>query len=99
MNKQCELCGAEDSNGCPLLKQSSGKQTRLASMVEAVVNTGVGMVLAMWATTLICSAYSIPMSWTNNFIITFWMTVLSIVRSYVIRRAWNAEFWKRRARR
>lgn len=40
-------------------------------MVEAVVNTGVGMVLAMWATALICWAYSIPMSWTNNFIITF----------------------------
>jgi hypothetical protein len=99
MNKQCEVCGVQDSKDCPLLKQSAHSQSRLASMVEAVVNTGVGMVLAMWATALICWAYSIPMSWTNNFIITFWMTVISIVRSYVIRRAWNAEFWKRWARR
>lgn len=74
-------------------------QSKRASFVEAVVNTALGLVIAMFATAGICKVYGIPMSWTNNFIITFWMTVISIVRSYVIRRAWNAEFWKRWSRR
>lgn len=59
-------------------------------MVEAVVNTAVGLVIAMLATAAICKAYGIPMSWENNFILTFWMTVISIIRSYVIRRLFNA---------
>jgi len=64
-------------------------------MVEAVVNTVVGLVIAMVATAAICKAYSIPMTWENNFIITFWMTVLSVLRSYVIRRMFNAQ-WRPR---
>lgn len=64
-------------------------QSKSMSMVEAVVNTVVGLVIAMVATAAICKAYGIPMTWENNFIITFWMTVLSIVRSYLLRRIFN----------
>lgn len=70
-------------------------QSKLMSMVEAVVNTAVGLVVAMLATAAICKAYSIPMSWENNVIITFWMTVISVVRSYVLRRIFNAQ-WRPR---
>ena len=59
------------------------------SMVEAVVNTVVGLVISMVATAAICKAYGIPMTWENNFIITFWMTVLSVLRSYILRRMFN----------
>lgn len=69
-------------------------QSKLASLAEAVVNTAIGLFIAMFATALICKAYGIPMSWTNNFIITFWMTVLSVLRSYILRRLFNSEFWK-----
>jgi hypothetical protein len=47
----------------------------------------------MVATAAICKAYGIPMTWENNFIITFWMTVISIVRSYLLRRLFNGG-WK-----
>lgn len=69
------------------------RQSRMASLAEAVVNTVVGLAIAMWATAAICWLHDIPMTWTNNFIITSWMTAISVGRSYLIRRAWNAEFW------
>ena len=59
-----------------------------------MVNTVAGLLIAMWATAAICWLHNIPMSWTNNFIITSWMTAISVARSYALRRAWNAEFWK-----
>lgn len=70
-------------------------QSKLGSLAEAVVNTAIGLLVAMFATAGICKLYGIPMSWENNFIITFWMTVISIARSYIIRRAWNSQFWRR----
>lgn len=65
-------------------------QSKAMSLLEAVVNTVVGLGVAMVATAAICKAYNIPMTWENNFIITFWMTVISIVRSYLLRRLFNA---------
>jgi len=72
-------------------------QSKSMSMVEAVVNTVVGLGVAMVATAAICKAYGIPMTWENNFIITFWMTVLSVLRSYLLRRLFNAQ-WRLRLR-
>lgn len=72
-------------------------QSRAMSLLESVVNTVVGLGVAMVATAAICEAYGIPMTWENNFIITFWMTVLSVLRSYVIRRMFNAD-WRPRLR-
>ena len=69
-------------------------QSKEMSMVEAVVNTVVGLGVAMVATAAICKAYGIPMTWENNFIITFWMTVISIARSYLLRRIFNMG-WRR----
>lgn len=64
-------------------------QSKAMSLLEAVVNTVVGLGVAMVTTAAICKAYGIPMTWENNFIITFWMTVISIVRSYLLRRMFN----------
>lgn len=70
-------------------------QSKLASLTEAVVNTGVGLLIAFSAQWLICWFYSIPLSASDNAIIVGWMTVISVVRSYIIRRAWNSEFWRK----
>ena len=69
-------------------------QSKTMSLLEAVVNTIVGLIVAMIATAAICKAYGIPMTWENNFIITFWMTVISIARSYLLRRIFNMG-WRR----
>ena len=70
-------------------------QSRCASLAEAVVNTLVGLTIASTFQMLICVVYDIPMTWEHNLIITAWMTVLSVARGYVLRRLWNAEWWKR----
>ena len=72
-------------------------QSKAMSLLEAVVNTVVGLGVAMIATAAICKAYGIPMTWENNFIITFWMTVISVIRSYLLRRVFNIG-WKARAK-
>lgn len=74
--------------------QEQNGQSRLSSFMEAMFSTLIGLIIAMGATFLICWAYTIPMTWTNNFTLAFWMTVVSIARQYVIRRMWNSEFWK-----
>ena len=70
-------------------------QSKFMSFIEALVNTAVGLGVAMVAIAAICKAYGIPMTWENNFIITFWMTVLSVLRSYLLRRLFNAQ-WRPR---
>lgn len=64
-------------------------QSKRHSLAEAVVNTAVGFVIAWTAQMLICWVYGIPLSGSDNAIITFWMTIISIIRSYVIRRIFN----------
>ncbi len=71
------------------------RQSKLASAVEAVVNTLVGLLIAFVAQWIICWVYDIPLSASDNFTIVMWMTVISVIRSYIIRRAWNSEFWRR----
>lgn len=64
-------------------------QSKRGSAVEAVVNTFVGLTIAFFAQWLICLAYGIKLTPHDNAIIVFWMTVLSILRSYFVRRMFN----------
>lgn len=64
-------------------------QSKVASLLESVVNTLLGMVLAFFAQWLIIWFYEIPLNHTQNLIIVFWMTVLSVLRSYAVRRIAN----------
>lgn len=110
IDKHCSLCGAQGHTApnCPWVKrvdawlpkaehtQALRRQSKVASLAEAVVNTFVGLLIAFVAQAFICWAYDIPLSAHQNFVIVSWMTVISVARSYVLRRAWNAEFWKRR---
>ena len=96
---QCEHCDNPFRTWLDVLKIEYGlwrRQSKLASAAEAVVNTGVGVLIAFAAQWLICWAYNIPLSASDNAIIVGWMTGISVIRSYVIRRAWNSEFWKSR---
>lgn len=69
-------------------------QSKKASFVEAVVNTAIGLLIAFVAQLAITWAYSIPLSHTDNAIIVFWMTVLSIARGYVVRRMFERRAWR-----
>ena len=64
-------------------------QTKKASLSEAVVNTAVGFLIAWAAQALICWVYSIPLTAEQNAVIVFWMTVISVLRNYFVRRFFN----------
>ncbi len=64
-------------------------QTRLGSFIESVVNIGIGFFVALAGQLVIFPMYGIETNFHTNFQIALWFTVLSIARSYVIRRWFN----------
>ena len=65
-------------------------QTRLSSLVEAVINTAIGFVISLALTAIVLPAYGHHVSLAQNLQITSIFTLASIVRSYVLRRWFNA---------
>jgi hypothetical protein len=51
----------------------------------------VGLV-AQW---VLFPIYDIHVSYETDLWLVFWFTVVSFIRSYVMRRLWNSEWWKR----
>lgn len=64
-------------------------QTRLGSFVEAWINIFVGAGLAFAANILWSEWWGIKISHSQNFKIVVLMTVISFVRSYLLRRFFN----------
>ncbi len=71
-------------------------QSRLESLIEASINIGSGFIvsLLLW-TFVIVPVWNLPVNMSQNLIITGLFTVLSIVRSYIWRRFFNAGLHKR----
>jgi hypothetical protein len=69
-------------------------QSRRASMVEAATSTVVGLIVA-----LLMNVWLLRYHYTddprNHIVgITTWMTFVSVIRGYVLRRLFNTEFWR-----
>lgn len=64
-------------------------QSRKHSGLEAAANTAVGFVLSVALGQMIFPAFGAAISLKQNFVITAAFTVLSFVRSYLVRRAFN----------
>lgn len=64
-------------------------QHRIDSLMEAVTNTAVGFVISLITWHFIAIAMNIPVTMSENLIITSIFTVVSIIRSYILRRIFN----------
>ena len=64
-------------------------QTKLGSFVEALANTLVGLVFAFVAQAAMFALSGIQATATQNLIVVIGMTVVSVVRTYIIRRLFN----------
>lgn len=64
-------------------------QSRRASLVEALINILIGYGVALASQFLIFPLYGIHVDLKTNIYIGLWFTLVSLVRSYVIRRAFN----------
>ena len=64
-------------------------QTRAGSLVETIVNVAVGFVLSLCLQMFLAWWYGLKTSVAVDLQICLWFTVLSLARSYVLRRAFN----------
>lgn len=65
-------------------------QTRLTSFVESWVNVFVGFWINFFANLLILPLFGFHISLANNFLMGVLYTVISVGRSYCIRRWFNS---------
>lgn len=64
-------------------------QTRIQSAVESVANVVVGYGVALASQLLVFPMFGIHIPFSSNLAIGAWFTVISLVRSYVLRRWFN----------
>ena len=69
-------------------------QTKLQTLVESVANVAIGYLVALAAQLMIFPLLGIAVSLSQNLVIGAFFTVVSIARSYCVRRAFN---WLHRA--
>lgn len=69
-------------------------QTRLGSLIEAVMNVAIGFSISFSAQLLLFPLYGIHASMTTNLWLGAWFTAISIARSYIIRRWFNGMLHK-----
>lgn len=64
-------------------------QSRLGSMIEAVANVAVGYGVAVGAQVIVFPWFGIHASLADNMLIGGVFTVVSLARSYILRRVFN----------
>ena len=65
-------------------------QTRLGSLIEAVMNTAIGFGINFCANLIILPLFGFNVSLAQNFFIGVLYTAISVARSYAVRRWFNA---------
>lgn len=71
-------------------------QTRLSSFVEAWFNVAIGYLVAVAANAIVLPAFGYDVSLGDAFGIAVVFTLISLARSYVLRRVFNAMKWGNR---
>ena len=66
------------------------KQSRLMSMVESLANVLVGYVVAVLTQVVVFPLFGLAVTVTENLLIGLIFTAVSIVRSYALRRGFEA---------
>jgi len=64
-------------------------QRKKYSLIESVTNTGVGFIVSIIIQLIVYPIMNIPVTISQNVIITIIFTLASILRGYVIRRIFN----------
>ncbi len=65
-------------------------QTRLGSLIESLMNIVIGYGVALLSQLVVFPQFGIHVPFSTNLWIGAWFTVISLVRSYIIRRWFNA---------
>jgi len=66
-------------------------QTRWHSLIESCTNVVVGYLVAVGSQIVIFPVFDVSVALVDNFLIGIWFTVVSIIRSYLVRRWFTAK--------
>jgi hypothetical protein len=64
-------------------------QSRKASLIEAAANIAIGFGVALVSQLIIFPLYGVHVPLSTDLAITAWFTLISLVRSYALRRLFN----------
>lgn len=64
-------------------------QSKIGSFIESLINILIGFGIALGSQMLIFPLYGVHLPVHDNIMITVWFTLISIVRSYTLRRVFN----------
>ena len=64
-------------------------QSRLASFIEALTNVAIGFLISLVGQVVVSHWYNLPLNFAQNMQIVLFFTVLSVIRSYMLRRLFN----------
>jgi len=65
------------------------QQTKIGSLIESLMNIAIGYSVAIISQILVFPMFDIHVPLSTNLWIGAWFTLISLVRSYVIRRWFN----------
>lgn len=69
---------------------TNSSQSRLSSFIEALTNVAIGYGVALLSQLAVFPLFGIHIPLSSNLWIGAWFTVISLVRSYIVRRWFNA---------
>jgi len=64
-------------------------QTKLDSFIESITNILIGYIFAIISQLLIFPLFDINIPFSDNLLIGIYFTLISLIRSYLIRRYFN----------
>lgn len=71
-------------------KNNTMKQSKKHSALESITNVVVGLVVSIITQMILYTILNIPVSFSQNLIITGVFFIISFVRGYLIRRFFNS---------
>ncbi|MCK1742198.1 hypothetical protein IVA80_15340 [Bradyrhizobium sp. 139] len=66
------------------------KQTRRASLIETILNTAIGYLIAVTTQIIVLPWFGVHLPIASNFVIGLVFTVVSIARGFALRRFFEA---------
>ena len=69
-------------------------QTKYQSLIESLINILIGYLTALLSQVLIFPLFDIDVSLQDNLLIGLYFTIISLLRSYLVRRYFNKRITK-----
>ena len=64
-------------------------QTKYQSLIESLTNILIGYLTALLSQVLIFPSFDIDVTFQDNLLIGLYFTIISLIRSYLVRRYFN----------